>query len=229
MTISNGFWLFDTPCTQALWQAVMGDNPSAFRSSDRPVENVSLEDVQRFLQQINELVPSLELELPTEAQWEYACRAGKQTAIYTGEIGIMGDGSASALDSIAWYSYDSGSNVIKGLNDFGWPETVSPQSVAATLPVGLKLPNPLGLYDMLGNVWEWCADRWRLYAPEPVSDPVGPNDPGVNFVLRGGSITDGADRSRCAYRGARPTNFRGYFIGFRCARVQEDLEAAKGR
>src|SRR5512143_4332357 len=88
VTISKGFWLFDTACTQALWQAVMGNNPSRFTSPDRPVEQVSWNDVQDFLARINERIPGLALDLPTEAQWEYACRAGTDTATYAGGLKI---------------------------------------------------------------------------------------------------------------------------------------------
>ena len=95
--MSQGFWLFDTPCTQALWTAVMGDNPSRFQSPDRPVEQVSWDDVQEFLHRINARVPGLELVLPTEAQWEHACRAGTDTALYTGPIDILGERNATGI------------------------------------------------------------------------------------------------------------------------------------
>jgi len=105
--IQKGFWLFDTPCTQALWEAVMGDNPSEFKSPDRPVEQVSWEDVQGFLQRMNERIPGLELVLSSEAQWEHACRAGSETALYSGSIEILGEANAPALDPIAWYGGNS--------------------------------------------------------------------------------------------------------------------------
>ncbi|MFD1624846.1 formylglycine-generating enzyme family protein [Azospirillum griseum] len=113
VTISRGYWLFDTPCTQALWQAVMGENPSRFQSpdlttTDRPVETVSWNDAQEFLGRINERIPGLDLTLPTEAQWEHACRAGATTALHSGDIAILGENNAPALDPIAWYGGNSG-------------------------------------------------------------------------------------------------------------------------
>ena len=86
VTIVDGFWLFDTPCTQALWQAVTGGNPSAYQEPARPVQRVSFEDVEAFLVRINQRVPGLDLVLPSEAQWEYACRAGTTTATYAGDF-----------------------------------------------------------------------------------------------------------------------------------------------
>jgi formylglycine-generating enzyme required for sulfatase activity len=120
--ITKGFWLFDTPCTQALWQAVMGDNPSRFRSPDRPVEQVSWDDVQIFLGRINERIPGLDLVLPTEAQWEHACRARTETALYTGDIEILGERNAPALDPIAWYGGNSGVDfeLAEGYDSSGW-------------------------------------------------------------------------------------------------------------
>ncbi len=127
-TIPSGFWMFDTPCTQALWEAVMGENPSRFKGPDRPVESVSWDQCQEFLQRLNARCTGLELKLPSEAQWEYACRAGRETPRYRED-----------LDEIAWY----------------WEN-----SQGETHPVGQKAPNDWGLYDTLGNVWEWCEDVW---------------------------------------------------------------------
>jgi formylglycine-generating enzyme required for sulfatase activity len=199
--ISMGFWLFDTPCTQALWQVVMGDNPSGFRSPDRPVESVSWVDVQGFLAVINALVPDLRLSLPTEAQWEYACRAGTQTALYTGPIDTKGDGNAPALDPIAWY----GGN-----------------SAGKSHPVGEKAPNGWGLYDMLGNVSEWCADGRRNYSLGGVTDPTVRTEEGTRRSLRGGAWHDLARDVRSANRYWGRADGKSDAVGFRCARGQTD-------
>ena len=112
VTIAEGFWMFDTPCTQALWEALMGENPSEFKSPDRPVENVSWEDCRKFVEKINEKFDlekvDLSLSLPSEAQWEYACRAGTTTATYAGPLKIEGENNAPILDAIAWYGGNSG-------------------------------------------------------------------------------------------------------------------------
>ncbi len=187
VTISRGFWLGDTPCTQALWQAVMGENPSTFRSPDRPVETVSWNDVQAFLRRSEALLPGLGLVLPTEAQWEHACRAGTATATWAGDLDILGERNAPGLDPIAWYGGNSGVDfeLGKGVDSSGWPEKQYPHQRAGTHPVARKAPNPWGLYDTLGNVWEWCADGMRTYGAEPVTDPVGPTD-ATERVRRGG-------------------------------------------
>ncbi|WP_211101597.1 formylglycine-generating enzyme family protein [Niveispirillum sp. SYP-B3756] len=199
VTISKGFWLFDTPCTQALWRSVMGNNPSRFQSPDRPVEQVSWNEAQGFITRINSMVPGLSLALPTEAQWEYACRAGTDTALYTGPIDIDGDGKATALDPIAWYDGNS-----KG----------------ETHPVRVKAPNGWGLYDMLGNVLEWCADGRRNYSSAPLVDPIGETDNGANRSLRGGSWDYAARNARAAFRRWFHPDLRGGSIGFRCVQGQ---------
>ena len=177
VAIESGFWMFETPCTQALWEAVMGQNPSHFRGPTRPVEQVSWDDAQAFLTRIAAMVPGLRLGLPSEEQWEYACRAGSAAARY-------GD-----LDQIAWHVKNSGGE---------------------THPVALKHPNGWGLHDMLGNVWEWCADAYWEYG-------TGKSEASADRVLRGGSWSDSARRVRaaCLIRHV-PGDLAGD-IGFRCA------------
>jgi formylglycine-generating enzyme required for sulfatase activity len=225
VTLTTGFWLAETPCTEALWTAVMGDNPSRFRSAERPVKRVSWDDVQGFLARIETLAPGLGLGLPTEAQWEYACRAGTTSALYTGPIEIVGQNNAPALDPIAWYCgntgfefkvYDVGR---EEFSVFGF-ESEEEMSKAGTQPVKCKAPNAWGLFDMLGNVWECCADGFKPYRRHGVTDPVVPDMSGAGRVFRGGSWSDTAwyCRSACRLKG-RPDGRYGN-VGFRCARVQ---------
>jgi formylglycine-generating enzyme required for sulfatase activity len=218
--ITQGFWLFDTPCVQALWQAVMDENPSRFQSPDRPVELVSWDDVQAFLKRINARVPGLDLRLPNEAEWEHACRAGTETALYTGPIEMLGECNAPALDPIAWYGGNSGVefDLEEGEDSSDWPEKQYPHARAGTRRVKLKQPNPWGLYDMLGNVWEWCADGMRDYGDQTVFDPVGPDHAVAERVIRGGSWSGSARRCRSACRFQYHPNFHDRLLGFRCAR-----------
>ena len=188
--LSTGYWLFDTPVTQALWSQVMGDNPSHFPGPKQPVEQVSWDDAQRFLERINDLVPGLDLVLPTEAQWEYACRAGTTTANY--------GGGEKDLADIAWFSDNSDRQ---------------------THPVAMKRCNAWGLHDMLGNVWEWCADDLRSYEAASAADPVGPLD-SAERALRGGSWSNDARDVRAAIRDASDRDYRNNSIGFRPARVR---------
>jgi formylglycine-generating enzyme required for sulfatase activity len=225
VTLTRGYWLFDTPCTQALWMAVMGKNPSRFQTparEDRPVERVSWDEVQGFLVEVNARIPGLDLVLPTEAQWERACRAGTDTALYTGEIEILGDNNAPALDPIAWYGGNSGVDfdLKEGADSAKWPGKQYPHERAGTRPVKGKQANPWGLYDMLGNVWEWCRDGMHNYTAEPAVDPVGPEEPGADRVGRGGSWDSSARNVRCASRFAFQPGDRIDALGFRCARVQ---------
>lgn len=182
--LTQGFWLAETPCTQALWEVVMGDNPSGFKGAVRPVENVSWNDCQEFLAELTQKVPGLDATLPTEAQWEYACRAGTRGPRWTDD-----------LKSIAWFHENSGGK---------------------THPVALKAANPWGLFDKLGNVWEWCADQSGRYDEGAVVDPSGP-DHGTRRVLRGGSWRNPARYVRAAYRYAYDPGSRSYDLGFRLA------------
>ena len=185
--ITRGFWLFDTPCTQALWQAVMGNNPSWFPFPAHPVEQVSWRDCQQFAGRLNGMVEGLSLSLPSEAQWEYACRAGTQGARYLED-----------LDAIAWYLKNSRGQ---------------------THPVGERAPNAWGLYDMLGNVWEWCEDAYdpEFYAKSPRDDPLALPDASTPRVIRGGSWRHNAWSVRAAYRLPNEPSGRSNLLGLRCA------------
>ncbi len=220
VAITEGYWLFDTPCTQALWEAVMGENPSYFKSPTRPVERVSWKDCQQFLQRLNERIPGLKLGLPSEAQWEYACRAESETATYAGALEIVGDRNAPALDPIAWYGGNSGIDfeLENGYDSTDWKEKQYEHTKAGTHPVGQKQPNQWGLYDMLGNVDEWCKDGKRDYTNNDERDPLGPE--GGGRVIRGGSWYSNARGTRCACRGANGPDSHYSLLGFRCSRVQ---------
>jgi len=224
VTITNGYWLFDTPCTQALWEAVMDDNPSNFKSPRRPVEQVSWNDAKNFLQRINEKNQGLDLALPNEAQWEYACRAGTDTALYSGGIEIIGERNAPALHEIAWYGGNSGEGyeLEEGYDSSDWKEMQYPNPKSGTRKVGQKQPNPWGLYDMLGNVLEWVEDPWHPnYEGAPNDGSLWQStETGSGRVLRGGSWDYDARYCRSAYRCIIPPDYQDINTGFRCARVQ---------
>jgi formylglycine-generating enzyme required for sulfatase activity len=205
-------------------------NPSRFASPTRPVERVSHDDLWVFIETLNGMVPGLDLTLPSEAEWEYACRAGTETATYAGAMEILGANNAPALDPIAWYGGNSGKDfdLPEGHNSSGWPDKQYDHERAGTRPVAMKAPNAWGLYDMLGNVWEWCADTWHdnyVKAPNDGSAWIG-GDPGgeAGRVMRGGSWLDVARFLRAAYRSLDHRGQRGGDFGFRCARVQSDSE-----
>ena len=200
--IGRGFWLFDTACTQALWEAVMGENPSRFKGADRPVENVSWNDCQDFLKRLNERLPGLDLALPSEAQWEYACRAGTTTPF-----------SFGANITPEQVNYDGNYPYAGGKKGLYRQETV---------PVASLPPNPWGLYEMHGNVWEWCQDHWHdNYQGAPTDGSAWEGrDAGAGRVLRGGSWGNGARYVRAACRRAIRPDDRDDGIGFRCARVR---------
>ncbi len=235
VTLEHGFWLFDTPCTQALWHSVMGNNPSYFKTPNRPVDSVSFNDALDFIGKLNSRVDGLDLTLPSEAEWEYACRAGTEDATYAGPITILGENNAPVLDPIAWYGGNSGRDfdLDNGPDVSNWPERQYDDPRAGTRIVGQKAANGWGLYDMLGNVWEWCEDRYHKdYDGAPVNGMPRRDDGGsaaARRVLRGGSWFSDARHARSASRDDPDPSRRHDGLGFRCARVQRaGGAAAKG-
>jgi len=191
VTLTKGFYIQITEVTQGQWKKVMGNNPSHFSScgDSCPVEQVSWEDVQEFLGRLNGKERTAIYRLPTEAEWEYACRSGSSTIYYWG--------NARGVGAHAWYDGNSGE---------------TPHSVAK------KTPNAWGIYDMIGNVWEWCSDWYdsNLYANYSQNDPKGPNR-GSLRVNRGGSWGAGPAKLRSADRSGIPPVARRFYLGFRVA------------
>jgi formylglycine-generating enzyme required for sulfatase activity len=217
--------------TQALWLAVMGENPSHFADPahlDRPVESVDWHQATRLCAQLEERLQragladdGLVFRLPTEAEWEYACRAGTQTATYAGELTLRGENDAPELDLIAWTGGNSGVgyDLAGGADSSGWPQKHHPHSKAGTRVVKQKAPNAWGLYDTLGNVWEWCADAVKFgegYAGGARVDPLGQAGPGR--PRRGGAWGDHARHARAACRVALVPSGRRVSVGFRLSR-----------
>jgi formylglycine-generating enzyme required for sulfatase activity len=212
--ISEGFWLFDTPCTQALWEAVMGENPSRFRSPTRPVGRVRWNDCQAFAERLNGQLEGLVLSLPSEAQWEYACRAGTTGATYAGDLEILGECNAPLLDEIAWYGGNCGVGyeLTEGYDISSLEEKQYDSKIGGTHPVGGKAPNGWGLYDMLGNVWEWCLDEHR--GDSGALRRVAPAS--ADRVYRGGAWFAPARYVRAAFRDWLDPGSQHLGLGFRC-------------
>ncbi len=200
VTLSHGYWVADTTCKQALWEAVMGNNPSNFIGEARPVEQVSWQDCQRFIERINGERPGLALRLLTEAEWEYACRAGTNAPFWLG-----------TNVTVEQVNYNGNHPYLAGEKGRYRQETVE---------VGTLLPNPWGLYEMHGNVWEWCADWYRAYGSDAAGQAVS-HEEIRRRVLRGGSWANEAEFVRSATRNADVPTFRMYGIGFRFARGHE--------
>lgn len=220
VTLSRGFWIGEVPCTQALWYAVTGARPSAFPGDDRPVEQVSWEDVHMFLGRLSERCPELEPRLPSEAEWEYACRAGTQTATYAGDLRLREENDAAVLDDVAWYAGNSSVGLVLYPDvDSSVPPTVRRRRIRpATRRVGAKQPNEWGLCDMLGHVWEWCSDGPRMYSMDAATDPMGSVASDADRAVRGGACRSDARFIRAAKRSARDPSYHDEYLGFRLAR-----------
>lgn len=211
VTIREGFYMGRYEVTQAQWQAVMGSNPSEFKGDNLPVEQVSWNDAQKFIQKLSAMNDGYIYRLPSEAEWEYACRAGA-TGDYAGN-----------LDSMAWYANNSGRAFIDADAIFHTAssyETPMRENGDQPHPVGQKQPNGFGLYDMHGNVWEWCEDRYHEnYNGAPTDGSAWESGGGQDRVIRGGSWYSRAEELRSSYRYRWDTDsFRSYF-GFRVVAV----------
>jgi formylglycine-generating enzyme required for sulfatase activity len=190
VTINEPFYLGKYEVTQEQWVKIMGENPSKFKARNNPVEEISWADTQIFINKLNEKEGTDKYRLPTEAEWEYAARAGTNT-IYS-----FGD-DPRQLEEYAWYKDNAD---------------------GATHPVGQLRPNAWGLYDMHGNVWEWVQDWYQdnYYSSSPAADPPGPSS-GSSLVLRGGSWNLGPWISRSANRYDLAPDYRQNHLGLRLA------------
>ncbi|MBT3310970.1 MAG: formylglycine-generating enzyme family protein [Desulfobacterales bacterium] len=216
VTITKGFYIQTTEVTQRQWKSVMGSNPSYFINcgDDCPVEQVSWEDVQEFIKKLNHMEGENRYRLPTEAEWEYSCRAGSTTVIYSGERSIIGRNNDPPLDQIAWYGGNSCVNYSGGYDCTNWPGRQYSCPNCGTNKVAQKEPNAWGLYDMMGNVWEWCQDWEGDYPEGSVTDPQGPAD-GLFRTERGGCWLYIARYCRSAQRFEDTPDIRDNTIGFR--------------
>ena len=187
VTLTNNYYIGKYEVTQALWQAVTDNNPSDFKGDDLPVENVSWNDCQYFVSKLNAMTGK-HFRLPTEAEWEYAARGGKKSR------GYQYSGS-NTLGDVAWYGDNSGSK---------------------THAVGTKQPNELGIYDMTGNVWEWCQDWHGSYGNSPQTNPMGAVN-GSNRVYRGGGWFCSAKFCHSSFRFNNSPAFRSCILGLRLA------------
>lgn len=184
VTLSS-YYICKYEVTQALWRAVMGSNPSYFKGDNLPVESVSWNDCQTFINRLNSYT-GRNFRLPTEAEWEFAARGGNYSRHYKYS-------GSNYISDVAWYDGNSSNR---------------------THPVGTKQANELGLYDMSGNVWEWCSDWYGSYSSYSQNDPTGPNS-GSNRVERGGSWGSHARICRSSVRGILAPGRRGNFLGLR--------------
>jgi len=197
VTLSQGFWLAETAVTQTLWQAVMGENPSRFKGDKRPVESVDRDDAQAFIKRLNQTLPHLKTRLPWEAEWEYACRAGRQTPFnFADEL---------TLAKVNYWGR-------WGNEADEWGQNAKWESAEVkSYPC-----NDWGLYEMHGNVWEWCEDAWQKHlGHQAVQDPWQQSVSAR--VARGGSWRGDGGGVRSAIRSRRRPGLRSDDLGFRLA------------
>ena len=203
VTLTKGFWIGKYEVTQRQWETVMGNNPSSFKTAgpDAPVESVSWVDCQEFIRRLNFCVSGGGFRLPTEAEWEFASRGGMMSQ------GYMYSGG-NDLDRVGWW----------GLHAITISHMNNNTSGNTTHPVGQMVPNELGLYDMSGNVWEWCQDWYDDYPKGNVVDPAG-GDSGSGRVSRGGCWEIAAKHCRSASRGHDNPQFCRNETGLRLVRT----------
>ena len=225
VTIEKEYYMQTTEVTQGQWKAVMNKNPSYFSEcgDDCPVELISWDDVQGFIQRLNDMEKDYHFRLPTEAEWEYAARGGSKDALYTGPIDIIGDNNAPALDPIAWYGGNSCVTYKGGWDCSEWSEKQMQCDTCGPHQVGRKQPNQFGLYDVIGNVWEWCHDWYGDYPKNSVIDVGGPKT-GSSRVCRGGAWLDLARYCRPAFRFRFTPDYRLSDLGCRLLVVPSSAE-----
>jgi formylglycine-generating enzyme required for sulfatase activity len=208
----NDFYIGKYEVSQQQWSEVMGANPSYFKGDKLPVEKVNWNDVQEFIRALNAKTGK-NYRLPTEAEWEYAAREGSQSKGYR----YSGGNSAG---EVAWYYENSGNSALK---DSEWNMDDLGKYNCRPHPVGSKKANALGIYDMSGNVWEWCSDWYGAYPASAQTDPAGASA-GANRVYRGGSWSDLAQNMRVSLRFNISPDYRNDFLGFRLARSENQMK-----